>query len=114
MPGPVTATPRLAESDLADLRMALARRIAMRTESQNPARHSELQRYLLDEIGPTLAAMGFTIQLWENPVAGAPPLLFAQRIEEPALVTVLIYGHGDVVAGLRRAMEDGARPGCWK
>ena len=30
---------------------------------------------------------------------GAPPLLFAERIEEPSLSTVLMYGHGDVVAG---------------
>ncbi len=90
--------------------MALARRIAMRTESQNPARHSELQRYLLDEIGPTLAAMGFTIQLWENPVAGGPPFLFAQRIEEPALVTVLMYGHGDVVLGYDEQWRKAASP----
>jgi acetylornithine deacetylase/succinyl-diaminopimelate desuccinylase-like protein len=110
MPGPVTATPRLAESDLAELRTALARRIAMRTESQNPAQRSELQRYLLDEIGPALAAMGFATQLWENPVAGAPPFLFAQRIEDPALVTVLMYGHGDVVLGYDEQWKKAASP----
>ena len=43
--------------------------------------------------------------VWPNPVAGAPPMLFAQRCEDAALPTVLTYGHGDVVGGLRQAVE---------
>ena len=31
--------------------------------------------------------------------------VFAERIEDPALPTVLIYGHGDVVAGLRQPVD---------
>lgn len=85
--------------DLASLRSALARRVAFRTESQDDARAAELVRYLTDEIGPALACLGFATELWDNPSVGAPPFLFAQRIEDPSLTTVLMYGHGDVVRG---------------
>jgi len=80
---------------LADLR----RRVGIRTESQNPERAADLVRYLTEEIGPGVEPMGFRWSLWDNPVAGAPPLLFAERLEDPSLPTALIYGHGDVVAG---------------
>jgi acetylornithine deacetylase/succinyl-diaminopimelate desuccinylase-like protein len=96
--------------DMPALRDALARRIAIRTESQDPARGGELRRYLTDEIGPTLAAMGFRTELWENPVDGAPPLLFAERIEDPKAVTVLMYGHGDVVLGYDAQWTQAASP----
>lgn len=104
-----TAT-RSAEFDLTELRSALARRIAIHTESQDPARHPELRRYLVDELAPTLAALGFATRLWENPVAGGPPFLFAERIEDSALVTVLMYGHGDVVLGYDEQWKKAASP----
>ncbi|HEX6136935.1 MAG TPA: M20 peptidase family dipeptidase, partial [Casimicrobiaceae bacterium] len=59
----------------------------------------ELRRYLVDELTPAFERMGFTTALWDSPVAGGPPFLFAERIEDPALTTVLMYGHGDVVLG---------------
>ena len=93
----MTSVPAAAAID--SLRTALARRLAIRTESQIPAQAAELMRYLTAEIGPSLAALGFRWTIWDNPVAGAPPLLFAERIEAPSLTTVLMYGHGDVVAG---------------
>jgi acetylornithine deacetylase/succinyl-diaminopimelate desuccinylase-like protein len=99
-----------SEFDLTELRTALARRIALRTESQNPERKDELRRYLTDEIAPALAGMGFTTQLWNNPVAGAPPFLFAERIEDPLLTTVLMYGHGDVVLGYDAQWKEAASP----
>ena len=37
-------------------------------------------------------------------------MLFAERIEDPALPTVLIYGHGDVVAGYDSQWKDGRSP----
>lgn len=77
----------------------LAARVACRTESQNPARAAELHAYLGGQIGPALAALGFDWQIDPNPEAGAPPLLVARRVEDPALPTVLFYGHGDVVRG---------------
>ena len=77
----------------------LAQRVACRTESQNPARGAELQAYLDEQITPALQALGFACSVHANPLAGAPPLLTAQRLEDPALPTVLFYGHGDVVRG---------------
>ncbi len=89
---------------------ALARRVAIPTASQDAASAPELQRYLDDEIGPTLAAMGFAWQRHANPQAGAGPLLVASRIEDPALPTVLMYGHGDVIRGQDAAWSDGRSP----
>ena len=44
--------------------------------------------------------MGFTTEIADNPIAGMPPLLLAERIEAEHLpTTVLIYGHGDVING---------------
>ena len=91
---------------LADLR----RRVAIRTVSQDRERATELARYLTEEIGPAVESLGFRWTLWENPVAGAPPMLFAERIEDPSLPTVLTYGHGDVVAGYDEQWADGRSP----
>ena len=91
---------------LADLR----RRVAFRTVSQEHDRASELARYLTEEIGPTVEKLGFIWTVWENPVASAPPLLFAERMEDPSLPTVLTYGHGDVVAGYDNQWADGHSP----
>ncbi len=99
-----------APIDAAALRSALARRVAYRTESQNPERAAELRAYLTDEIGPTLVTLGFAWTLWENPVAGQPPLLAAERIEDPRLPTVLMYGHGDVVLGYDAQWKKSASP----
>ena len=103
----MTALPPI---DREALRGALARRVSFRTESQDPARAAELRAYLTDEIGPTLAALGFTWTIWDNPVAGKPPLLFAERIEDASLPTVLMYGHGDVVLGYDAQWTKAASP----
>jgi acetylornithine deacetylase/succinyl-diaminopimelate desuccinylase-like protein len=105
---PATAATTPADAD--GLRTALARRIAYRTESQNPQRTDELRAYLTDEIGPTLAALGFVWTLWDNPADGCPPMLFAERIEDVALPTVLMYGHGDVVLGYDAQWRKAASP----
>ncbi len=88
----------------------LARRVARRTESQDPQRAAELRAYLDDEIAPALAALGFDCAIHANPVAGAPPLLTAARIEDAALPTVLFYGHGDVVRGHEGQWAEGRDP----
>ena len=88
----------------------LARRVACRTESQNAERAPELRAYLDQQIAPALAALGFACTVHDNPVAGAPPLLTAQRIEDPALPTVLFYGHGDVVRGHEGQWAEGRDP----
>ena len=91
---------------LADLR----RRVAYRTESQHRERSAELVRYLTEEIGPSVERLGFRWSVWENPVAGAPPMLYAERVEAPRLPRVLIYGHGDVVAGHDNQWAAGRSP----
>jgi len=88
----------------------LARRVAHPTDSQSGQRSAELRAYLTDEIRPTLSTLGFTCQLHDNPVPGAPPLLTAERIEDPALPTVLFYGHGDVVRGHEGQWAEGRDP----
>lgn len=88
----------------------LARRVAMRTESQNPASAAELRRYLADEMLPTLAALGFGGHVHDNPVQPFGPLLIATRIEDPALPTVLMYGHGDVIRGQDASWTKGQGP----
>jgi acetylornithine deacetylase/succinyl-diaminopimelate desuccinylase-like protein len=81
--------------DSGGLRDTLARRVAYRTESQRPDRRAELAAYLEDGLAPALAAMGFAWRLVDD--EGSPaPFLIAERIEDPALTTVLSYGHGDV------------------
>ena len=89
----------VAHFDSGTFQRDLARRVAFRTESQEPARAPELRAYLESEIAPSLHALGFTTRIHANPVPGAPPLLTAGRVEDPALPTVLFYGHGDVVRG---------------
>jgi acetylornithine deacetylase/succinyl-diaminopimelate desuccinylase-like protein len=88
----------------------LARRVAIRTESQIPASHPFLRTYLTDEIGPCLARLGYDNQVIDNPVAGGGPFLVARRIEDPALPTVLTYGHGDVIRGLEPQWRQGLDP----
>lgn len=88
----------------------LARLIAIQSESQNPDQMPELRRYLSDGIIPVLTEMGFVSTIHENPVKGASPILTAALIEDDAAPTVLIYGHGDVVAGQRGAWLEGLDP----
>jgi acetylornithine deacetylase/succinyl-diaminopimelate desuccinylase-like protein len=96
--------------DAGSLVAELRRRVAYRTESQDAASSAALASYLTDEIGPSVARCGFDWSLWTNPVPGAPPLLFAERREDSALPTVLIYGHGDVVLGYDAQWTDGRSP----
>ncbi len=88
----------------------LARRVAIRTESQDPARRAELYRYLTDEMTPSLAALGFECRVHENPAAHGGPFLVARRHEGDALPTVMSYGHGDVVLGYDEQWRAGLNP----
>lgn len=91
---------------LADLR----RRVAFRTESQEPASGPLLRAYLHDEVAPVLAALGCTARIVENPQLGAGPFLVAHRHESDDLPTILTYGHGDVVRGYDAQWRDGLSP----
>lgn len=84
--------------------------VAFETESQEPAKRQELERYLVEEMAPKLDALGFTPQILQNPVDPGVPFLFAERIEDPAFETVLIYGHGDVIRAQTEQWREGLHP----
>lgn len=88
----------------------LGRRVAFRTESQEADSGAILRAYLDDEMTPSLAALGFTSKIVDNPVAGSGPFLIAQRHEGDDLPTVLTYGHGDVVRGYDSQWREGLAP----
>lgn len=101
------------ESDLRD-------RVRYRTVSQDISARGELDRYLREIIEPELSAMGFICRRMPNPKEGGPDFLFAERIEDASLPTMLIYAHGDVVEGMDGSWSDGLDPwtltekdGCW-
>jgi len=101
-----------AHFDEGDFSAALARRVAIRSESQDPAQAGALRAYLDDEMRPALAALGCECRLFDNPLqgSGCGPLLVAQRCEGAALPTVLMYGHGDVVRGQDASWRRGRGP----
>lgn len=88
----------------------LAARVAVPTESQVPAQFEQLGRYQRDLMGPAFAALGFEHVTLDNPVPGRGPVLVANRIEDPALPTVLLYGHGDVVRSVAAEWDNGRDP----
>ena len=88
----------------------LRRRVAIPTESQNPARRPELYRYLETEIAPALRALDYAVTIYDNPDPAGGPFLIGRRIEGSAL-TVLTYGHGDVVRGLDKDWRSGLSEG---
>lgn len=89
----------------------LARRVAIRSASQEADSGPALQAYLDDGLAPDLRALGFDdITVHANPDGRHGPLLVARRIEDPALPTVLGYGHGDVIRGQDASWTRGAGP----
>lgn len=88
----------------------LARRVAYRTESPEPSQRPELHRYLNEELTPSLTDMGFSCQVYENPDPTGGPFLIARRHEGDDLVTVMSYGHADVVRGYDDQWTKGAGP----
>jgi acetylornithine deacetylase/succinyl-diaminopimelate desuccinylase-like protein len=88
----------------------LSELVAVPTESQMPNRRSDLHRYCADVLGPMVTAIGFTVQVLDNPAQGRGPVMLASRIEGADLPTVLIYGHGDVVRGMPERWKRGLDP----
>lgn len=87
----------------------LATLVEWKTESQRPDGLDILIGFLNEELEPRFAAMGFACRLLRTASAPAPFLL-AERLEDPALPTVLCYGHGDVVSGQDESWEKGLSP----
>ena len=92
----------------------LARRVAIRTESQDAASGPALRAYLAEEMLPSLATLGFEGRVFDNPEPACGPLLIAQRLEDDALPTVLMYGHGDVTRGQDKSWTRGDGPWALK
>ena len=88
----------------------LARRVAIPTESQNPARASDLRAYLETEMAESLARIGATSKIFPNPRETGGPFLVAELIEDPKRPTVLLYGHGDVIRGQDAEWRAGLGP----
>ncbi|CAG9297251.1 M20 family metallopeptidase [Celerinatantimonas diazotrophica] len=91
----------------------LSERVAVRSESQTPEGYPQLSVYLHQHMIPYLEQMGFTCEVIANPAADDPnawPLLLAERIEDPSLLTLLTYGHGDVVRGYDNQWKKGLSP----
>jgi acetylornithine deacetylase/succinyl-diaminopimelate desuccinylase-like protein len=100
----------LALLDSGQFRADLARRVAVRSESQNPAAAAALDEYLTGEMVPWLREMGFGTEIVPNTVPNRGPFLIAKRVEEAELPTVLVYGHGDVVHGQDAQWREGLSP----
>ncbi|MFL9877652.1 M20 family metallopeptidase [Herbaspirillum rhizosphaerae] len=94
------------------LKATIDKRISYKTESQAPEQAAMLRTYLKDELETTLLRLGFICQIVDNPIEGKPPLLFAERHESDDSLTVLTYGHGDVVRGYDDQWSDNIDP--WK
>ncbi|MXP63594.1 M20 peptidase family dipeptidase [Roseomonas sp. M0104] len=96
--------------DRGGFRDLLARLVAIPSTSQEERHAEALGRYLETAIRPWLERLGFSISQHANPEPGFGPILTATRIEDPARPTVLLYGHGDTVAGLDAQWSEGLSP----
>src|SRR3546814_20623380 len=59
---------------------------------------------------PAFRRRGYATEICENEDPTGGPFLLAERIEDPSLPTVLLYGHGDVVRGLADPWRAGLEP----
>jgi acetylornithine deacetylase/succinyl-diaminopimelate desuccinylase-like protein len=107
-----TAAIQAARSALDDgsFLSVLSRRVAMQTESQDPAKAVALRTYLISEIAPSFEAIGFRCDVLDNPLAGGGPFLFAERVEDKASTTIFSYGHADVIRGQEGQWRSGLSP----
>ena len=97
-------------SDDGSFKTDIARLVSYPTESQDPRGKPYLAEYLEREMMPLLEGLGFTCKIFDNPQAGAPPIMVAERIEAPTLPTVLTYGHGDVIRAQETQWREGLSP----
>ena len=105
----VVAKARLLAQDGSFLTI-LKRRVAYKTSSQDDPTSPAMDAYLRDEMWPYLQAMGFVCGIYPNPVNGAGPFPIAERFETDARLTVLSYGHADVIRGQDDRWHDGLSP----
>lgn len=91
------------QNDLAEL-------VSYKTESQRQNNSVELWRYLEEPMVKHLNRMGFKIHIYPNPITDAGPLLIAERHESADFITILIYGHGDVIHAQENQWCEGLYP----
>jgi acetylornithine deacetylase/succinyl-diaminopimelate desuccinylase-like protein len=84
--------------------------VAFRTESGIAVRGPDLLAYLEQEMVPAARRLGATALIADNPVGGGGPLLIARRDEDAGLLTVLTYGHADVVLAEPQRWRAGLDP----
>ncbi len=87
----------------------LAKLVIIPTESQHAIGLPHLSAYVA-AVEPMFQAMGFSSRVYPNPFEDAGPVLLAERFEDPALPTLLVYGHGDVVLGMEGAWDNDMDP----
>ncbi|QBY00359.1 M20 peptidase family dipeptidase [Rhodophyticola sp. CCM32] len=87
---------------------ALARLVAIPSDSTAADAAPHLIRYL-DAITVKLDVLGFSSEQVSDPETGMP-FLIAERIEDPELLTILSYGHGDTVPGMEGLWDAGRDP----
>lgn len=88
----------------------LAARVQRRTVSTDPSLAEETEEYFRADLGPAVQAMGFTWNRYDNPASSTHPFFVAERIEEDAAFTVLMYGHADVQPPQTGQWRDGLDP----
>lgn len=84
--------------------------VSYETESQTSEKADELHRYLVEAMTPRLSEMGFECAIHTNPAKRGGPILTASRVEDPALPTMLSYGHGDVIRAQTDQWREGLHP----
>ena len=99
-----------AHFDGGDFVEGLSRLVSHQTQSQLPNSRPALESYFTDAIGPELEAIGFSRDILDNPDPEAGPVLLATRHEGDDRPSVLMYGHGDVVAGQDERWRAGLAP----
>ncbi|MFY8100085.1 MAG: M20/M25/M40 family metallo-hydrolase, partial [Allorhizobium sp.] len=88
----------------------LARLVARPWVSQSEGQPEDLIAYLDADMRPMLETIGFTCRIFDNPLPDGAPFLVGSRIEDAALPTILIYGHGDVCNGEASRWREGLHP----
>ncbi|WP_027349098.1 M20 family metallopeptidase [Halotalea alkalilenta] len=85
-------------------------RLAIPSESPREDSAPDHLRYLNEQMCPMLEGMGFTCRILPNPRLERLPAMFAERIEDSSLPTILTYGHGDVLWGMAGDWKEDRSP----
>ncbi|WP_285247799.1 M20 family metallopeptidase [Pseudarthrobacter sp. efr-133-R2A-89] len=88
----------------------LGRIVSYPSESSTPEGRVALKSYLDEVVEPALANLGCSVERFDSWRGGNNSFLLATRQEDPALPTVLCYGHADVVDGQAEAWTNGRGP----